>query len=78
VLSNPLLLWGIGFELAVSAAIVLLPGAQAVFGTAAPAPWMVLMLVPFPLVVWSIDEVMRAYVRRPGRGSPGAAHPSPS
>ena len=41
VFSNPLLLWGIGFELVFAAAIVYLPPFQELFATAcsAPASW---------------------------------------
>ena len=37
LLSNPLLLWGIAFEIVFAAAVVLLPPLQPVFGTTAPA-----------------------------------------
>jgi magnesium-transporting ATPase (P-type) len=73
ILSNPLLLWGIAFELVVTAAIVVIPGVQSVFQTAVPEPWMIAMLLPFPVIVWGIDEVARAARRRhagPGRPIP--------
>ncbi|NUS44548.1 MAG: cation-transporting P-type ATPase [Mycobacteriaceae bacterium] len=59
VFSNPLLLWGIAFELAVTAAVVYLPPLQRLLGTAALAPWMVALAAPFPFLVWGADEVRR-------------------
>ncbi|HET7742826.1 MAG TPA: cation-transporting P-type ATPase, partial [Mycobacterium sp.] len=62
--TNRLLLGGIAFELAFAAAIIYLPSLQYVFGTAPLAPWMVLMLVPMPVVVWGVDEIYRWWLRR--------------
>jgi magnesium-transporting ATPase (P-type) len=62
--ANRLLLWGIGFEIAFSAAIVYVQPLQTVFGTASPYPWQLLMLVPFPFIVWGSDEVYRWARRR--------------
>ena len=62
--SNRLLLWGIAFELAVSAALVTIGPLQAVFHTAVPAPEALLPLLFFPLVVWGVDEAFRAARRR--------------
>ena len=68
VLSNRLLLWGIGFELGFTALLVWTPGVQSIFGTTG-LPWQVLALIaPFPLVVWGVDEWRRARLRR--RGAP--------
>jgi calcium-translocating P-type ATPase len=61
--TNPMLLWGIAFELAFSAALIYLPPLQDVFGTAALTPAQLLVLLPFPFVVWSVDEVLR-WIRR--------------
>ena len=62
--TNPLLLWGIAFELAFSLFLVMTPGVQAVFGTALP-PWPSLLLIAlFPLVVWGVDENRRARHRK--------------
>ncbi|AMM30799.1 ATPase, P-type, HAD superfamily, subfamily IC family protein [Sinomonas atrocyanea] len=69
--TNRLLLWGIAFEVAFSAAIVFVPPLQAVFATAAPAPWQLLLLVPFPFLVWGADEMARWVHRRPSRADPG-------
>ena len=62
--SNRLLLAGIGFELAFTAALVYVPALQSVFGTAALPLWAVLMLLPFPFVVWGVDELDRWRRRR--------------
>ena len=64
LLTNPLLGWGIAFELAFAAAVVLLPAAQRVFSTAAPEPWQVALLLPMPVLVWGADEVWRWRRRR--------------
>ncbi len=69
-LTNRLLLWGIAFELAFSAFIVLTPGVQDVFHTAVPDLWMVLILLPLPVMVWAVDEARKAAKRR--RGGLGA------
>ena len=73
--SNPLLLAGIGFEIAFTAAVVYLPPLQQLFGTAPPAAWQVAALAPFPLIVWGSDELWRHLRRRrpaPARATVGA------
>ena len=64
LLSNRLLLWGIGFELAFAAALLYLPPLRAVFGTAALSPPDLLILATFPLIVWGADELRRLHRRR--------------
>ena len=64
VFSNRLLLWGIAFELALSALIIYAPPLQSVLGTAALAPHMLLFTLPFPFIVWGADELRRWLVRR--------------
>ncbi|GIF01758.1 cation-translocating P-type ATPase [Paractinoplanes rishiriensis] len=59
LLSNRLLLAGIAFEVAFAAAVIYLPPLQAVFGTAALEPVHLLVLLPFPVVVWAADELFR-------------------
>jgi calcium-translocating P-type ATPase len=66
VATNRLLLWGIAFELALSAALVTLGPLQSVFDTAVPGPE-ALILLAFPLIVWGADEAYRAAARRGGR-----------
>ena len=62
--TNPLLLWGIAFEIVFAAALIAVPALRPIFGTAVPAPWQVLALVPMPVVVWGVDEALRWSVRR--------------
>ncbi|NUW38444.1 cation-transporting P-type ATPase [Nonomuraea sp. SMC257] len=62
--SNPLLLWGIAFELALAAVLVYAPPFQALLGTAALTPEMLAFVVPFPLIVWGADEARRWLLRR--------------
>jgi calcium-translocating P-type ATPase len=62
--TNPLLLWGILFEIVFLAAIVLLPPLQAVFGTRPLTPADTALLCTFPVIVWGADELRRARIRR--------------
>ena len=64
LLSNRLLLWGIGFELALTAMFIYLPLFQRVLGTAALPVHLLLLTLPFPLIVWGADELRRFFVRR--------------
>jgi magnesium-transporting ATPase (P-type) len=68
--SNRLLLAGIAFELAFAAALIYLPPLQQIFGTAALSPADLLVLLPFPLIVWAADE----FYRWRGRASAGRDH----
>jgi calcium-translocating P-type ATPase len=64
VFSNPLLLWGIAFELALTALLIYVPVCQDLLGTAA-LPWHdLLLVVPFPFIVWGADELRRSLARR--------------
>jgi calcium-translocating P-type ATPase len=64
VFSNRLLLWGIAFELALAAFLIYVPFCQELLGTAA-LPWYDLLLVaPFPFIVWGADELRRWLARR--------------
>jgi calcium-translocating P-type ATPase len=75
VFSNRLLLWGIAFELALTAALIYVPVFQDLLGTAA-LPWYYLLLVaPFPFIVWGADELRRWLARR--RGPRPASRPRP-
>jgi calcium-translocating P-type ATPase len=71
VFSNPLLLWGIAFEVTFAAALIYLAPLQDVFGTAAIAPQYLVLLVAFPPIVWGSDEVRRWLLRRRSK-APGA------
>jgi calcium-translocating P-type ATPase len=64
VLSNRLLLFGFAFELAFAAAIVYVGPLQSMFGTAPVGALDLLLLAPFPLVVWGADELRRYFARR--------------
>ncbi|MGV9970257.1 cation-translocating P-type ATPase [Nocardia beijingensis] len=64
VLSNRLLLWGIGFELALAAVIIYLPVLQSLLGTAALTPAMLAFTLPYPFIVWGADELRRWLLRR--------------
>jgi calcium-translocating P-type ATPase len=59
IFSNRLLLWGIAYEIVFAAALVTVPPLQDVFGTATPDLWQVLLILPFPLIVWGADELWR-------------------
>ncbi|GID91579.1 cation-translocating P-type ATPase [Amorphoplanes digitatis] len=62
--TNPLLLWGIAFELLFTAAVVYAPPLQHVFGTAALGWSHLALIAPFPLIVWGADEIARWISRR--------------
>ncbi|MGZ4618552.1 MAG: cation-translocating P-type ATPase [Frankiaceae bacterium] len=64
LLTNPLLLWGIVFEVAFAAALIYLPPLQQLFGTAALAPGTLAFIAPFPFAVWGLDELLRLKRRR--------------
>ena len=63
VLSNRPLLAGIGFSLAFAFTLIYLPPLHRVFGTAALSPKQLLVVVPFPFIVWGADELRRAVMR---------------
>jgi magnesium-transporting ATPase (P-type) len=84
IATNPLLLWGIAFEL-VFAAAVTLPGLGSVFETSPPPAAALALLVTFPVIVWGADEVRRWFVRRHSplggpvsAGSASAQNPTPA
>jgi calcium-translocating P-type ATPase len=60
--TNRLLLWGIAFEIAFAAAVVATPLAGPL-GMALPPPDALVLLLPFPVIVWGADELWRARVR---------------
>ena len=59
LLTNPMLLWGIVFEVLFATVIVTVPALQDLFGTALPSPWQLGALLPCPFIVWGIDELWR-------------------
>jgi calcium-translocating P-type ATPase len=64
LLSNPLLLWGIAFELVFAAAVIYLPFMQGIFHTAALGVSELALLTSFPVIVWGSDELRRGWQRR--------------
>jgi magnesium-transporting ATPase (P-type) len=64
VFSNPLLLWGIAFELALAALFIYAPPFQSLLGTAALDIGALAFAAPFPFIVWGADELRRYVVRR--------------
>ena len=62
--SNRLLLWGIAFELMLAAVLIYVPLFQSLLATAALSPTELLLLMPFPFIVWSADELRRYLIRR--------------
>ena len=64
VFSNPLLLWGIAFELLLAFAIVYLPPLQDLMSTASLRVEDLAFAAPFPLIVWGADELRRLVARR--------------
>ena len=64
VFSNPLLLWGIAFELALALCLIYLPPLQELFNTQPLSAAEVAFTLPFPFIVWGADELRRLIVRR--------------
>jgi magnesium-transporting ATPase (P-type) len=64
VTTNRLLLWGVAFEVALSAMLVAIPPLQSLLGTAVPDPAQLVIILPFPFIVWGADELRRWIVRR--------------
>jgi magnesium-transporting ATPase (P-type) len=71
--SNPLLLWGVAFELTLTAALIYIPVCQDLLGTAALPAKDLLLVLPFPFIVWGADELRRWRLRRSERGQPVSA-----
>jgi magnesium-transporting ATPase (P-type) len=72
VFSNRYLLWAIAAELALAAVFVYAPPLQSLLGTEALPLRYLVILLPYPLIVWGADEIRRWVVRR-AAGSPTAA-----
>ncbi len=64
VFSNPYLLGGIAGELALAALFIYLPPLQSLFGTADLPLRDLILLLPYPFIVWGADELRRWLVRR--------------
>jgi calcium-translocating P-type ATPase len=63
-LSNRMLLWGIAFELALAATVIYWPPLQNLLDTAALPPRLLVIVLPFPFLVWGADEFRKYLVRR--------------
>ncbi len=64
VFSNRFLLAAVAAELAIAAVLVFAPPFQSLLGTAAlPAHYLVILL-PYPLIVWGADELRKLVIRR--------------
>ena len=73
VFTNRPLLVGIGFSLAFAFTLIYLPPLHHLFGTASLSPKQLLIVAPFPFIVWGADESRRAVVRhRMASRLPGA------
>jgi magnesium-transporting ATPase (P-type) len=57
VFSSRYLLWAIAGELAIAAVFMLVPPCQALLGSAAPSAHDMLLLIPFPFIVWGADKL---------------------
>jgi len=62
--TNRVLLWGVAFELALTAMIIYLPFFHSLLSTAALPPSTLLITLPFPFIVWGADEARRYLLRR--------------
>ncbi len=70
VFSNRFLILAVGAELVVAAVLVFAPPLQSLLGTAAlPARYLIILL-PYPLIVWGADELRKLLVRRHAAGRP--------
>jgi calcium-translocating P-type ATPase len=76
VFSNPLLLWGIGFELVLAAILIYVPVFQSLLATAPLGPAELLFTLPFPFIVWGADELRRYLIRRHSGARLRAVSPS--
>jgi len=67
VFSNRYLLAGIAAEIVLAALFVYTPPMQTLLGTAALPPSDLLLLLPYPFIVWGADELLRYLLRRSDR-----------
>jgi magnesium-transporting ATPase (P-type) len=64
VFTNRYLLAAVAAEIAIAAVLIFAPPLQSLLGTAAlPARYLVLLL-PYPLIVWGADELRKLLIRR--------------
>lgn len=70
VFSNPALLVGIAAAVLFALAFVYTPFLHGIFGTTAPSVSQLLLVAPFPFIVWGADELRRFWRRRQGPTQP--------
>jgi len=75
VFSNRYLLWAAAAELAIAAVLVYARPFQALLGTAAVPARYLIILLPYPLIVWGADELRKFVIRR---HAPRSAQTSPA
>jgi magnesium-transporting ATPase (P-type) len=76
--SNPHLLGAIVAELALAALFIYAPPLQSLLGTAGLPAHDLILLLPYPFVVWGADELRRFLIRRHDPGpAPQGPHPLP-
>jgi magnesium-transporting ATPase (P-type) len=63
VFSNRWLLRAVAVSVVLAGVLIYVPALHGVFGTATLSPGQVLLVVPFPFVVWGVDELYRALRR---------------
>lgn len=75
VFTNPALLVGIAAEIAFALTLVYMPFLHPLFGTAALSAGQLLLVAPFPFIVWGADELRRWWQRSGARrhGADGLA-----
>jgi len=64
VFTNRALLAGVAFEIAFALAVVYTPGLGPLLGNEPVSPENLLILMPFPFLMWGADELWRAWRRR--------------
>jgi calcium-translocating P-type ATPase len=64
VFSNPALLVGIGVAIVFALTLVYTPFLHPVFGTAALPVSQLMLVIPYPFIMWGADELRRLWLRR--------------
>jgi Cation transporting ATPase, C-terminus len=68
--SNRLLLVGLIVGVAFAGVVIYAPFANQLVSTAPLSPDVLLVLLPFPFIIWGLDEGYRAVLRHRSAGSP--------
>jgi hypothetical protein len=71
-------LWPIAGELAIAAVFVFVPPCQALLGTAVPPARDMLLLIPFPFIVWGADQLRKYVIRSRSSRRAAAVTPAPA